>query len=124
MVDLEKNNIVLHKIESEQITKNEFGDLEYDFYPNRTFIDSVTIGYWKLEISYIEEVMELFWLFDSLNIQVVVLGSKNQIPMWSLYCHKMIEISNSHGTQNLSNNYFSKKEQYFNAGKVDLCTPN
>jgi len=121
MVDLKKNNISLHEIASEQIIKNEFGDIEYDFYPNRTFVDSVTIGYWKTEISYIEEVMELFWLFDSLNIQVIVLGSRNQIPMWSLYSHKMIEISNSPGTQNLSNNYFSQKEKYFNAGKVDLC---
>lgn len=121
MVDLKKNNIFLNEIDSEQISKNEFGDLEYDFYPNRTFVDSVTIGYWKLEIAYIEEVMELFWLFDSLNIQVIVLGSKNQIPMWSLYSHKMIEISKSSKTQNLSGDYFSKKEKYFNAGKVDLC---
>ena len=108
-------------IDESQISVNKFGHEVYDFYPNRKFIGNVVIGYWRLEIAYIEEVVELFWLFDSLDIKVTVLGSKNQLPMWSLYSHEMISIDEGYSVMRLGKKYVHGKDVYYNADLVDLC---
>lgn len=115
------NGCIVNIVDKSQTRVNEFGHTVYDFYPNRKFDGNVLIGYWRLEIAYIEEVVELFWLFDSLNIKVTVLGSKNQLPMWSLYSHEMINVSDVNSTISLGRHYVGGKDTYYDAGLVDLC---
>jgi hypothetical protein len=118
---MDKPTCTINIIDKSQTRVNQFGHTVYDFYPNRKFVGNVVIGYWKLEIAYIEEVVELFWLFDSLNIKVTVLGSKNQLPMWSLYSHEMISVMDANTVIDLPRKYSKGKDVYHQAGIVDLC---
>jgi hypothetical protein len=118
---MDKPTCIVNIVDKSQTRVNEFGHTVYDFYPNRKFDGNVLIGYFHLEIAYIEEVVELFWLFDSLNIKVTVLGSKNQLPMWSLYSHEMISVTDDNKVVILDRGYGNLKNIYYEAGHVDLC---
>ncbi len=74
--------------------KNENGHKVYEFYPNRKFDGEIVICPWFGEVKHHLMLPAIFAICDQSNIKLLALSTEDNIPLFSLYSHGVISISN------------------------------
>lgn len=74
--------------------KNENGHKVYEFYPNRKFNGEIVICPWFGEVKHHLMLPAIFAICDQSNIKLLALSTEDNIPLFSLYSHGVISISN------------------------------
>ena len=74
--------------------KNENGHKVYEFYPNRKFDGEIVICPWFGEVKHHLMLPAIFAICDQSNIKLLALSTEDNIPLFSLYSHGVISVSN------------------------------
>jgi hypothetical protein len=73
--------------------KNENGHKVYEFYPNRKFSSEIVICPWFGEVKNHMMLPAIFAICDQSNIKLLALSTEDNIPIFSLYSHGVISVS-------------------------------
>ena len=73
--------------------KNDKGHKVYEFYPDRKFDAEIVVCPWFGEVKNHLMLPAVFAICDQSNIKLLVLSSKDNIPLFSLYSHGVICIT-------------------------------
>ena len=73
--------------------KNDNGHRVYEFYPDGKFDNEIVICPWFGEVKNHMMLPAIFAICDQSNIKLLALSTEDNIPLFSLYSHGVISVS-------------------------------